>query len=347
MTPPNQNRTRRGYALVEVLVASGLFVAIFLASIALVERDHSLSRSMLNMAHVELMSQEMLFDLERELANARGENPVASISVALDAGAGDLIVDSTIGFPVEGTLLIDRGTPNVEYVEYSRLEDTSTIFTQLVRGVQCTSAKSHDFQAEVLWTGLAEPLEQQSPPPDPEDYDGIAAEDQGDVYFRGDGIGFSYRVPVIPPGEDTFLDGNDLYWGATVQGGAPSLTGWCAIYFEARKTYAESESNHDVNGDGDQSDTFDVGQLRKATWDYQSAANEPSYLDLGPTAILQERCNWGADLDADGRDDPIFLWDKQANVLHVRLFLIGLSEGSAPVTRMVESVLFLRNEPEQ
>ena len=52
------------------------------------------------------------------------------------------------------------------------------------------------------------------------------------------------------------------------------------------------------------------------------------------------------DTDADGFADPIFLWDGETNLLHVRLFLLGSSSQNMPVVRKVESVMFFRNEPE-
>ncbi len=354
---PAEHGLRGGYTLIEVLICSALFSVIFLASIALVERERSLSRSMLNMSHVELMSQDMLFDLERELANAFGANPVAVTTVDLASDATDLRVSSTLGFPPKGMLLIDRGTPNEEVLAYSGLEDTKEFFLALQHGQQCTSAVDHPALTELLWTGLAEPLDQQDPPPDPANYDGVALEDYGPVYFRGDGTGFSYRVPVDPAGGLAFLDGEDITWGSSMSGApaASAVDGWSAIYFQPVLTFEEGPFACDVNHDGDALDVYDVGQLRKVVWNVADPSQAPQVLGLGPRNILQERCNHGGDLDHDGFDDPIFLWNSRhvddaeeaevgLNILHVRLFLIGLSDADAPVTREVESEIFLRND---
>ena len=62
--------------------------------------------------------------------------------------------------------------------------------------------------------------------------------------------------------------------------------------------------------------------------------------------MLQEQCNWGGDLDADGYDDPIFLWDKDRRQLRLRIFIIGRSVDDIPIVRKVESLMFLRNKQE-
>ena len=99
----------------------------------------------------------------------------------------------------------------------------------------------------------------------------------------------------------------------------------------------------DVNQDGDRVDVFDVGQLRRVNWDVTNP-NLNDDVGLGPSAVLQERCNWGGDLDSDGSDDPLFLWNPDTNELHVRIFILGLTKSGLPIVRRVESVLYLRNE---
>jgi hypothetical protein len=216
----------------------------------------------------------------------------------------------------------------------------------LVRGVQCTSSISHGVQAEVLWQGVAEPLAQQDPPPGPGEFDGVAMETAGPVFFRGDGTGFSYRVPISPDGDGDYLDGSDLKWGAEVPGVGETRDGWHAVYFSPRLTFDESIHGDDVNGDDDTDDVFDVGQLRRVTWDTSDPAVPAFDVGIGPTALLQERCNYGGDLDGDGFDDPLFLWDPWTNELHVRMVLISTARQDDPLVRQIESVMFLRNEPE-
>lgn len=337
---------RQGYTLLEVAITSTLFTMVILASVALIERDRTLSRSMLNMSHVELMSQDMLFDLERELANSYGANPIAIAKIALDAGGTELRVDSTLDFPPEGSFVIDRGTAREEIIGYSGLAGSKDLLMNLQRGLACTQPSAHDEGVEALWLGLAEPLEEQ-PPADPAAADGIALEDSGPIYYRGAGTGFSYRVPVDPAGKSQFLDGDEIVWGGSVPGADPSkaVECWNAIYFEPRLLFDESTHKDDVNGDGDTIDVYEVGQLKKVVWNVEKPDKKPFSVALGPMNVLQERCHNGSDLDHDGYEDPMFLWDSKFNALHVRLFLIGLSDAEAPVTRKVESVMYLRNKP--
>ena len=113
-----------------------------------------------------------------------------------------------------------------------------------------------------------------------------------------------------------------------------------------RFTYLESASGDDLNNDGDTVDVFEVGQIRRRIWDATDPTVPPADLGLGPTNILQEQCNWGGDLDGDGFNDPIFLWDRDSRQLHIRLFILGRSNSDVPIVREVQSLVFLRNEPE-
>ena len=331
--------------MLETMVAVGLFSVVLLSSMAMVESGRRFSSATMQITTVEDLAQQMLFRMEHELASATGGNPAfalpAQVSAAETAG---LTVSTTLGFPPRGTLLLDRGGPREERVGYTGIAST-TRFEGLTRGLQCTTATDHAGANGVdqLWCGLAEPLANQLDPA-PSDFDGIALEDGQRVYFRGDGTGFSYRVPVDPSGGDNPLNGNDLFFGAVVAGVA-TVDGWVAMVFDARDEYAEAATGDDLNEDGDTTDVFEVGQLRRLTWD----ATDPGRVEelgLGPTNVLQERCNHGGDLDGDGFADPLFLWNSETNLLHVRLFLLGASRRDLPVVRKVESVLFLRNEPE-
>jgi hypothetical protein len=195
----------------------------------------------------------------------------------------------------------------------------------------------------VIWAGLAEPIATQQNP-NPGDFDGMALEAEGPLFFQGDGTGFSYRIPVDPTGGNNVLNGDDLNWGAIVPGVGPTLEGCMALYYLPSDTFDESVERYDVNGDGDQLDVFDIGQIRRASWD-RTDPTRVEDIGMGPTAVLQERCNWGGDLDNDQFDDPIFLWDPATNQLHIRLFIVSTSR-ELPIVRGVESITFLRNEPE-
>ena len=330
--------------LLETLIAVTLFATVLLSSMAMVESGKRFSSSTLQITSVEDLSQQMLFRLEHELAAAAGAEPVCALSAPLAAGTLDsMAVSSTRGFPPRGELLLDRGTGLEERIGYADLASL-TSFGELTRALACTAAAGHAANNGVdhLWAGLAQPLDNQVDP-GASDYDGIALEGEQGVFFRGDGTGFSFRIPVDPSGGDNPLDGDDLRWGAVVPGVGPTEDGWMALVYEPKGSYEEAQHGDDVNKDGDALDVFDVGQIRRLTWD----TTDPSSLEdlgLGPSQILQERCNRGGDLDGDGFDDPLFLWNGEQNLLHVRLYVLGASRADMPVVRKVESVLFLRNE---
>lgn len=335
---------RAGGLLLETVVAVSLFSVVLASSMAMVESGRRFSNSALQITTVEDLAQQMLFRMEHELASAAGCAPKCSLPVACTAGETDeLIVSSTLGFPPRGTLVLERGSPQEERVRYAAIGAPDR-FALLTRGDGCTGVFDHPGAdgADQLWSGLAEPLANQHDP-QPSEYDGIALEDGLQVYFRGEGAGFSYRLPIDPSGGNNPLNGHELFWGAELSSG-PSVNGWVAIVFESHGTYEEAHTGDDVNRDGDKLDVFEIGQLRRLTWDTTDPGTVEE-LGLGPSNVLQERCNYGGDLDGDGFADPMFLWDEASNLLHVRLFLLGTAREDMPVVRKVESVMFLRNEP--
>lgn len=337
--------TRRGTAMIEIMIAATLFTVVLLSSMAMVESGRRFSDSTLQITTTEDLAQQMLFRMEHELANATGAEPETKLEAAL--GAGDsmtLTVTSTDGFPPSGTLILERGTAREERLAYRALGTDHVTFLGLTRGDGCTLAFDHADASELMWAGLAEPLEDQTSP-SADAFDGRALENGRPVFFRGAGVGFSYRVPVDPTGGNDPLDGDELTWGAVVPVSGVTRFGWMAHCFVPKDTYEEARFQEDVNRDGDRTDVFEVGQIRRYAWD----TNDPSRVEdlgLGPSNVLQERCAYGSDLDGDGFEDPIFLWDSHTNLLHVRLFLLGRTNEDQPIVRTVESVMYLRNEPE-
>jgi hypothetical protein len=285
----------------------------------------------------------MLNKLVQELSDAEGELPHGLLGSTLGAGAtGSFDVDTTLGFPDEGVLLVDRGTGSVEKIAYTSLGlGPPSSFRGLARGVQCTNPATHAPGATVFWASLAQRVDLAGSPP-PSDYDGRALEPEGPSYFIGDGTGFSYRLPTDPGGGNDVIDGDTVRWGA-VAGGVPRLTGWAALVFVPASLVSEAELHRDLNKDGDQTDTFEVGQIRMRTWDTADTSVPATDIGLGPPVILQELCRRGHDLDGDGYDDPIFLWNPAEGRLHVRLFVLGRSKGEVPAVRKVETTIFLRN----
>ncbi|MBI5364495.1 MAG: hypothetical protein HZA53_15060, partial [Planctomycetes bacterium] len=277
------------------------------------------------------------------LADARGAAPRAVLVQTLTSGDTSAArVASTRGFPPSGHLLLSRGTNQLERVRYASITDDR--FQGLERAVMGTTAHGHAQNEELLWGGLAEPIALQTNP-SASLWDGRARIGGRTVFFRGDGTGFSYRTPTDPSGGGDFLDGDDLRWGSTVRG-APLAEGWTALWFEARDEYVEALTGDDLNGDADRDDVFDVGQIRRRTWSTIAPGQPGDDVGLGPVCVLQERGHPAADLDGDGFEDPLFLWDEARRELSIRLFVLGRSRENAPIVRRVETVVFLRNDPQ-
>jgi prepilin-type N-terminal cleavage/methylation domain-containing protein len=338
-------KSRAGFSLLEMVISSTLLAVILMASFALIERNGHLSVSTLGIAAAEQNAQRMLYSLERELADARGANPKASVTADLMSGQEtSLAVDSTLGFPPYGTLLLERDTDDMERLSYASLGPNLLSFDGLERALACTNNGDHFAGLELLWDGLAEPIELQASPP-ANLFDGRVMEFDGIYHFRGNGSGFSYRVPVDPAGGMDYLDGNSIRWGAVVDG-VPTETGWYALIYQPQGEVSEVDLRADINDDGDQDDVFDVGQIRRLAWDTTDPGGPVDDHGLGPSVVLQERCGWGNDLDGDGFEDPIFYWDRDRRILHLRLVIIGRARADSPVIRRVEASVFLRNDAE-
>lgn len=337
---PHSRSSRAGFTLVETLVAACVLGLVLLSSYGLLHSDASLSRSTLGIAVAETRAQQMLHGFERELADARGANPVAQLTqTAPPEEQTGLRVDSTLGFPPAGTVLVDRGNAGVERIAYTSI--TNTLLGGLARGERCTDVSGHASGTEVIWCGLAEPIELQVNPPAAQ-WDGRAQVGNRTVFFRGDGTGFAYRVPTDPSGGVDYIDGNDLRWGANVRG-TQTLDGWYALEFVARDTFDENVSGDDLNRDGDRTDVFDVGQIRRRSWSSAAPGAQGDDIALSPTVVVQERCRYGSDLDGDGFADPLFLWDATRRELSIRVFVLGRGVKDQPMVRKVETTVFLRN----
>lgn len=343
---------RAGFTINEILFATTIMTIVLLGSFVAMQRDVQLQRSSLSISVVESKAQAMLYRLERELSDARGEVPRATLASALSPGDGTALVTlastvpgdpvGTLGFPDQGFVLMNRAGGNREIAAYTGLVGRTTI-AGLTRGQQCTAPNNHAIGDQLLWAGVASAIADQTNPPAAL-WDGRAQGPTGTIFYEGLGTGFSYRVPTDAAGGNDFLAGDDLVWGETVPAG-PTNDGWGAIQFNPVFVFDEAIERNDLNGDGDQVDLFDVGQIRRRTWDTANPGDPGTDVGLGPTVVVQEQCNWGGDLDADGFNDPIFLWDANRRTLHVRLFVLGNATGASAIMRRVESVIFLRNVP--
>ena len=348
-------QTRTGSTLIEVTFSTAILSVLLLSIFGVLERQSQLGTATLSTAITENRAIELASRLRRELVSARGKRVRCVLTAPISSGANGpssiLEVSTTTGFPPSGTLLVDSGTGSVERIGYESLNLDEREFRGLTRGLGGTSESSHSVTSEwIWWSGMACPIE------------GVAGLDGGtawlngrEVPFRGDGLGFSYRVPVdLDGGVGTpdYLDGLEPAWGAITRSGVdgaltPNETGWCAIVFEVSSELTEEELNSDINQDGDKEDIFDVGRLVKNTWDTVDPLVPVHRQALGPSCVLQERDAPAADLDGDGYQDPLFLWDADTRVLSMRLFLLARGLPDQPTIRRIDVCVFLRNAFEE
>jgi len=328
--------------LVELTISLAV-TSLILATVAIsMSREARGLSEMANRDAEEQRVSEMLGRIENTLRFASGANPQAFLSGNLSAGqTAGMNVDTTLGFPAFGVLLLEPGTGAEERIAYDRINPVAQRFEELDRGAQCGSASLHPKNQIVRWAGMATPIENQLNPP-PGTFDGLCLEPTGGVFFRGDGTGFSFRVPTDPGGGEDFLENGAVRWGATIDG-QPTLDGWSALYYQEVGELLKAQAGADLNGDGDRIDIFDLGRIRMISWNAFAAGQEMTDVAMCPPIVLQERCNWGSDLDGDGFDDPLFMWEPETGCLHVRLFLAAGTVNGRQSVREIESILYLRN----
>ena len=348
-------QTRAGSTLIEVTFSTAILSVLLLSIFGVLERQGQLGRATLTTAITENRAIELASRLRRELVSARGKRVRCVLTAPVSAGASgpgsSLQVSTTTGFPPYGTLLVDSGTASVERIGYESLDLDEREFRGLTRSLGGTNDSSHSVTSEwIWWSGMACPVEGSAGTEG-----GTAWQNGREIQFRGDGLGFSYRVPVDLDGDvgmPDYLNGLEPAWGAITRSGVdgaltPNGTGWCAIVFEASSEVNEAELNDDINQDGDEVDVFEIGRLVKLTWDTIDPLIPVHRQALGPACILQERDAPAADLDGDGYEDPLFLWDADTRVLNVRLFLLARGLPDQPTIRRIEVCVFLRNAFEE
>ncbi|MDF1836994.1 MAG: hypothetical protein P1V35_03920, partial [Planctomycetota bacterium] len=240
-----------------------------------------------------------------------------------------------------GTLLIEPGSPLEERVDFDGLNPVNNTFSGLVRGVQCTSPTSHSDGVRAYWAGGAAALENQVGPPASQ-WDGQALTAEGPLFFRGDGTGFSFRVPTDPAGGTDYFDATGIRWGSKVNGNQ-SANGWSALTYVATRQITEADVGTDINGDGDEIDTFSLGQIRLQRWDAFANGVPMDDVALCPPIVAQELCNYGGDMDGDGFADPLFLWNPADGSLRIRLTIVSGLQNTRAVVNRLANTMYLRN----
>ena len=333
---------RTGLTLIELVIAAAVFATLLMiATFALQQEATSLS-TISRKTYLHLRADIIMETVKSELRFAQGVDARAWLAADLAAGVTvEMTLDTTRGLPDRGHLLVEAGTANEERIEYTGLTSAPPALLNLSRGFMCGADAFHATGTQVLWAGQAAAIEDQANPP-VDFYDGISMEPTGQVFYRGDGTGFAFRVPVDVDGDGTFFDAaGEVQWGADVRGA--TRDGYSCFYYEAVGAIAESTRAVDLNGDGDMVDLFDLGRIRMRSWDATTPGTDNIDVALGPPIVLQERCAWGGDLDGDGFQDPIFLWDPEGGRLRLRMFVMAAARKNVPQAHRVETTLFLRN----
>ncbi|MEZ5973932.1 MAG: hypothetical protein R3E96_03540 [Planctomycetota bacterium] len=316
-------------------------LTIIMAMIVGMQREAKNLGELVTTTHRERAAQVVMHRIEQELEFAAGSAAAGWLSSAATAAGTTATFDSSLGIPPTGTLLFEPGTVSEERADYTGLDRSTHTITGMTRGVQCTGGFGHPSGVRAYWAGSAVALEDQAGPPASQ-WDGQAASPSGPIFFRGDGTGFSFRVPTDPAGGTNYFDATGIRWGSEVAG-APSLNGWSALTFRASRQLTEVQANRDLNLDGDTADTFDVGQIMLLRWDAMANGAADTEVALCPPIVLQEVCNYGADLNNDGFEDPMFLWDPTDGSLRVQLFIVsGTHNGRAQLSRTATTI-YLRN----
>ncbi len=337
-----RSAAQSGFTLIEMMVALTIVSIILVATAASLQREAESVGELQRLSYSERLIQDLFSKIEQRLDFGQGINPTTTLAAGMSSGGtAGLVVQDPLGFPHEGTIVIEPGSLSEERVAYTELAPGISELATLTRGARGTNATAHPSNSVVLWEGVSFPIENQVAPA-VGTFDGQTNDLRGPTFFRGDGVGFTYRRPVDPAGTGTFIDGSDIRWGATV-GGADSTDGCACLVFSPIGVVTEAERNFDINNDGDLDDAFDLGGISDLAWNTVDPALGTSSLELVSPILLQEQNNYGGDLDGDGFDDPMFLWTPDSGRLRIRLFALLGDVNSREVVKRFETVLYLRN----
>ncbi len=339
--PSEHSQSNAGYTLLELISLVAVMIIIMAAMVVGLQTEAGDLGELATDSQRQRSASAVLRRIEAAVDRAAGTSATAWLAEDVESDNATLQVDSSAGFPPVGTLLLEPGTVREERVSYTGLNTTTHTFTGLIRGTRCTTSSGHESGARVHWAGSASALENQIGPAHAL-WDGQALTADGPLFFRGDGTGLSFRVPTDPAGGTDLFEAAAIGWGSKVNG-TPSANGWSALKFAPTKRIVEADVQTDINGDGDRFDSFDLGQIRLLRWD--SIANDQPISDVAlcPPIVAQEVCNFGGDMDGDGFDDPIFLWNTDDGSLRIRLTLVSGKQNQRPVVQRLSSNIYLRN----
>ena len=341
---PGPSSSRRahqgGFTLIEVVIAFTVMTIILLATSSVLRRETRGIAELQNMGHSEKVMEGVFNRIFRTIQFARGFTSETTLSSTLTANeTGQISLGSINGFPDQGSLVVDRGEATEETINYEAHATVGTGVLTLERGAEGTQNRGHNRGSSVIWSGLAYPIANQTDP-DPSEYDGTTDDLRGDIYFIGKGLGLSYQVPVDPVHTGSYLEGSEPRWGAQVSGGEVAGAYGAVVYVPSLEI-TEADRKFDLNEDGDEDDTFYLGRIALQSW--STDPGDSLRINLTPSIILQEKGAYGSDMDADGFEDPMFLWSADQARLRLRFFVLTGTVNGHEVVRRFENIIHLSN----
>ncbi|GMV80911.1 MAG: hypothetical protein AMXMBFR7_20950 [Planctomycetota bacterium] len=157
-----------------------------------------------------------------------------------------------------------------------------------------------------------------------------------------------FFVPIVDSnGRGTVLQDSSesnpgfLRYGASTDGMENS--GTMTFRFVPREVLAEGTMGIDLNGDGDKSDSYDMGYIERNT----SLSGDVPRL-VGVTNVIQVAgaANWGQPIvsSAGAESGKLFRLQNNGSILEINLWLLTVSEDRFPHLVQCSSQVFLRNQ---
>lgn len=117
-----------------------------------------------------------------------------------------------------------------------------------------------------------------------------------------DGLSITFKHPLDLTGTGSLVDpAGNVQWGA-VEATGPDVASSYTFSFVQDATVQEATLQKDLNGDGDMTDTFQLGHLQRSTTLGQAQS-------ISASVYMVDAANPTGDLDGDGLPDPLFSWN--------------------------------------
>lgn len=149
-------------------------------------------------------------------------------------------------------------------------------------------------------------------------------------------------------------NGFEIEWGAVREDVKPAdyLDGRMVYQFSKDREFNEADRKHDLNGDGDMTDEFDVGHIEieypenylgTHQGNAPPSAGRVAIRMLSGNSVIRVRNKPIADIDGNGTDDPMFELNSAGSVLTITIFT-SQPEALTPLMRSATTKIDLRND---